>query len=67
MLVQWVVFHTLVLVIVLKELLEMGMEPEERVCWATSLLILLEVCVFLRVSSVVWLKCQKWLRVVKIK
>ena len=55
-LVQWVIFHTLVLFIVLKELVKMLMEPEERVSGAAFLIFLLEVGVFLRICSVVGLQ-----------
>ena len=57
-LVQWVVFHTLVLIIVLKELLEVSMEPEKRVSRSAFLLILLEIGVLLWVSSVIWLQLR---------
>lgn len=60
MLVQWVIFHTLVLVFVLQKLVEVLMKPEKRVCWSTLLVILLEVDVFLRIGPVVRLiQCQQ--------
>lgn len=66
-LVQWVVFHTLVLDLVLEQLLEVSMEPEERVGRSAFLFILLEIGIFLWVSSVIWLQSQRWLRVNGIK
>lgn len=53
--VEWVVFHTLVLVVILQELIEELVEPDKRISWSTLLVFLLEICVFLRVCSVVWL------------
>jgi len=53
-LVQWVVFHTLVLDLVLEQLLEVSMEPEERVGRSAFLFILLEIGIFLWVSPVIW-------------
>ena len=59
MLIEWVIFHTLVLFVVLKKLVEMLMEPEERVSGTTFFVFLLEVSVFLRICPMIGLNINQ--------